>query len=153
MLNKSSVSFLLLVIVSLSQQRSTLKASKSFQVLNIHYHVGRAFKMIFFCLIVKSFIELTKTLLEEGVPFVLSEKFSQDPLEEHFARHRRSVGCNENELYSEFQRGEVSLSLVQSNLISDLRGNTQGRPDKRDPIDIDDQRLPRKKVRKDLNID
>ena len=40
--------------------------------------------------LVNSFVNLAKMLLqEEGAKFLLSEKFSQDPLEEHFSRHRR----------------------------------------------------------------
>ena len=101
--------------------------------------------MISLYFLVKSFIELTKLLLNEGVPFVLSEKFSQDPLEEHFARHRRSAGCNDNPTLVQFGQQEVALNLIKSDLISDLRGNTRGRPVERGPLDITDMRLPKKR--------
>jgi len=97
-------------------------------------------------LTIKSFVELSKLLLQEpGVSLLLSEKFSQDPVEEHFARHRRAGGCNENPTLAQFQQQEVALGVIKSDLISDLRGNTQGRPDNRLTIDVNDQRLPRKR--------
>ena len=37
---------------------------------------------------VHSFIEATRFLLNSGVSMVLSNKFCQDPLEQHFGRHR-----------------------------------------------------------------
>lgn len=99
--------------------------------------------------LVRSFIDLAEELLnEDGVKFLLSEKFSQDPVEEHFARQRRSGGSNENPNLNEFQTQEVSLNLIQSELISDLRGNTQGRiSDKRPALDVNDVRLPSKRKR------
>ena len=33
---------------------------------------------------------------EEKGKYVLGEKFSQDPLEQHFGKHRRSCGCSDN---------------------------------------------------------
>ena len=40
---------------------------------------------------------MAKPLLQEDdVRYLLSEKLSQDPLEEHFARQRRISGCDEN---------------------------------------------------------
>ena len=87
-------------------------------------------------------------LQKDGVQFLLSEKFSQDPLEEHFARQRRSGGCNENPNLVQFGQQEVVLNVVKSDLISDLRGNTQGRPDNRQPLDITDVRLPKKRPSK-----
>ena len=37
---------------------------------------------------IKSFPEAARYLLDNGVKYVLSNKFCQDPLEEHFGRHR-----------------------------------------------------------------
>lgn len=94
---------------------------------------------------------MSKVLFASGeIKYILSEKLSQDPLEEHFARHRRSGGCNENPTLDQLKRQEVSLNLIRSELISDLRGNTSGRPDIRPDIDITDIRLPRKKKSKKL---
>ena len=77
----------------------------------------------------------------EGAPFVLSEKFSQDPLEETFARHRRSAGCNENMMYGVFKQQFVADNVIKSDLIRDVRRNARGHPDNPPPIDINDQRL------------
>ena len=47
--------------------------------------------------LVNSFVALAKELLQiDGVKFLLSEKFTQDPLEEHFGRQRRRGGTNDN---------------------------------------------------------
>ena len=101
-----------------------------------------------FVFLVKSFIALSRELLENGVPYILSEKFSQDPLEEHFCRHRSSIGSGDNPSLAVFQRQEVSLNLIRQELISDLRGNTEGRPEQRPKIRVDDTRLPRKRLYK-----
>lgn len=85
-------------------------------------------------------------LKEEGAEYLLSEKFSQDPLEEHFSRHRRIAGCNDNPTLAQFQQQETALNVIDGELISDLRGNTQGRQTNRNPIDITDMRLPKKKT-------
>ena len=43
---------------------------------------------VFFTFPVKSLIEATKFLLSNGVEYVRTIVFCQDPLEEHFGRHR-----------------------------------------------------------------
>jgi hypothetical protein len=43
-----------------------------------------------------AFVECTKFLLNNGVQFVLSHVFNQDPLEEHFGRHRSLGRRSEN---------------------------------------------------------
>ena len=45
---------------------------------------------------IKSFPEAARYLLDNGVKYVLSNKFCQDPLEEHFGRHRSLSRRNEN---------------------------------------------------------
>ena len=88
----------------------------------------------------KSFVELTKLLLQiTGVKMVLSEKFSQDPLEEHFAKQRRSGGANENPTLYQFGNQELALNVMKSGLITDLRGNTRGIVN-RPVIDVHDRR-------------
>lgn len=75
--------------------------------------------------------------------FLLSEKFSQDPLEEHFARQRRRGGSCENPSFYAF--GNL-LNVVQSNLIKEMKGNTRGTQRDDPKIDIHDHRkLPTKK--------
>ena len=61
---------------------------------------------------------MAKLLLQEDdVRYLLSEKLSQDPLEEHFARQRRIAGCDENPTLAQFQRQELALNVVKSDLI------------------------------------
>ena len=98
----------------------------------------------------KSFISVAKELLQiDGVKFLLSEKFTQDPLEEYFAKQRRRGGCNENPNYYQFQNQELVLNVMRSELITDLKGNTRGRDQRKAPLDIHDmRRLPTKKKKK-----
>ena len=97
--------------------------------------------------LVNSFVEFAKILLqEESAKLLLSGKFSQDPLEEHFARHRRMVGCNDNPTQAQFAQQEIALSVTCSNLISDLRGNTEGQQRNREPLKVDDMCLPKRRL-------
>ena len=95
----------------------------------------------------KSFVELTKILLGiDGVKCILSDKYSQDPLEEHFTRQRRRAGCSENPSLYRFGQQELALNVMKSELITDLTGNTRGRGVDKPNLDINDLReLPRKK--------
>ena len=82
----------------------------------------------------------------DGVDFLLSEKFSQDPLEEHFARQRKKGGCNENPTVEQFAQQEELLNVMNSDLVTSLRGNTRGRIQQELHLDPSDARkLPRKK--------
>ena len=97
-------------------------------------------------LLVKSFIELVYTLIKENPgKYILSEKFSQDLLEQHFGKHRQSGGCSDNPQLDVFMQQEVALGLLNSDLLSSFTGNTQGRPDTRPSVTINDTRLPVKR--------
>ena len=78
-------------------------------------------------------------LQEEGAKLLLSEKFSQDPLEEHVTRHRRTCGCVDNPTQAQFAQQEIALSVISSNLISDLRRNIEGQERNREPLKVDDK--------------
>ena len=92
-------------------------------------------------------MNLAKELLVEYEgKFLLSEKFSQDPLEKHFTRQRRRGGCCENPSSYAFVNQELLLNVVQSNLIKEMKGNTRGTQRDDPKIDIHDHRkLPTKK--------
>ena len=112
----------------------------------LNYVFTRNCNFSFLLFIVKSFNELGRGLLRQYPgKFLLSEKFSQDTLEQHFGIHRRGGGCSDNPQLDVFMRQEVALGVVNSDLISNFTGNTRGRPDNRPPIDIKDTRLPMKK--------
>ena len=69
--------------------------------------------------LVKSFVSLARELLViDGVDFLLSEKLSQDPLEEHFAKQRKKGGCNENPTVEQFAQQEVLLNVMNSDLVA-----------------------------------
>ena len=93
-------------------------------------------------------MKLAKELpMEYEGKFLLSEKFSQDPLEEHFARQRRTSGCCENPTLYAFGNQELLLNVVQSNLIKEMKGNTRGTQREAPKIDIHDHcQLPTKKM-------
>ena len=44
--------------------------------------------ILYFLFTVKAFMECSRFLLQNGVGYILSQDFCQDPLEEHFGRHR-----------------------------------------------------------------
>ena len=94
-----------------------------------------------------SFVELAKDLLQiEGVSYLLSEKFTQDPLEEHFGRQRRKGGSNDNPTLQEFGRQELTLNVMNSSLIRDIKGNTRGKKSEDVKIDVHDDRcLPKRR--------
>ena len=69
--------------------------------------------------------ELLREYSDENI-FILSEVFSQDPLEEHFAEHRRRGGCSYNPTLDQFQDQALYLNVMKSGLIDNLRGNTSG---------------------------
>ena len=52
-------------------------------------------------------------ILEFEGKFQLSEKFSKDPLEEHFARQRRRGSCCENPSLYVFGNQKLLLNVVQ----------------------------------------
>ena len=95
----------------------------------------------------KSFVSLAKELLaEDGVKFLLSEKFTQDPLEEHFAKQRRRGGCNENPDLYQFRKQEIFLNVMNSSLLTDLHGNSSTRINDAPAVGATDTRqLPKKR--------
>ena len=83
---------------------------------------------------------------EEGVSFLLSEKFSQDPLEEYFSRQRARGGADENPTLKMFNRNVLGLNVAGNDLIRVMNGNTRGRDREIVELDVSDVRkLPTKK--------
>ena len=70
--------------------------------------------------------------------FLLSEKFSQDPLEEHFGRQRRRGGSNDNPNLAEYGQQEMRLNVMGENMIRNIKGNTRGKDKEDCKIDIND---------------
>lgn len=101
---------------------------------------------------VHAFHDLAKQLLsEDGVDYVSSDKFNQDPLEEHFGKQRSRGGSNENPSLKEYMDNERKLLVAKSEMIRVMRGNTRGRQEEQ-TIDItDDRLLPKRKKKGELN--
>ncbi|KAI8771576.1 Transposable element P transposase [Biomphalaria glabrata] len=75
---------------------------------------------------VNAFTEATRYLLQNGVKYVLSNRFCQDPLEEHFGRHRCLGHTNENPNLWSFGYQENKLRLQRNlTLAFQPRGNVQ----------------------------
>lgn len=93
----------------------------------------------------KSFVEMGKFLLKkEGVKFLLSEQFSQDPLEIFFGHQRSKGGYNDNPTLQQFLKTTVSLRVQRSAAMAPLRGNCRKRP-RDDVITVDNEPLPKRK--------
>ena len=95
---------------------------------------------------------MAKQLLsEDGVDYILSDKFNHDPLEEHFGKQRARGGSNENPSLKEYMDNERKLLVAKSEMIRVMRGNTRGRQEEQ-TIDINDDRLlPKRKKKGELN--
>ncbi|KAH3859782.1 hypothetical protein DPMN_102605 [Dreissena polymorpha] len=84
-----------------------------------------------------------KFLLEEGADYVLTNRFNQDPLEQHFGHYRLKCGSNRNPSVYEVRNVLRTIRAVNSQAIGTKRGNTQ-----RDPVDvqtIDNAKISRRK--------
>ena len=94
-----------------------------------------------------SFVTLAKVLLsEEGVKFVLSEKFTQDPVEEYFAKQRARGGADEAPTLEMFNRNVIGLNVAGDELIRVMNGNTRGRDRQIVKLDVrDTTTLPTKR--------
>ena len=90
--------------------------------------------------VVKSFVELTKLMLQQpGASFVLAARYNQDPLEQHFSKQRAAGGENQNPNAYQYGTQEVALCVLGSDLITQLHCNT-GRNAAPVQIDIHDKR-------------
>ena len=70
---------------------------------------------------VKSFTELGPKLLEvPGVNYLLSEVFSQDPLERYFSRQRHRGGSNDNPTAEQVPLNAMTL-IQQQTVYRDLK--------------------------------
>ena len=97
--------------------------------------------------LVLSFVELAPFLLltVPNVEYLLSEKFSQDPLEAYFGKQRYKGGSNSNPSANEFLSNAVSLRAQGSAALDPVRGNS--RPSRDSPLAVVDSRpLPKKKT-------
>ena len=73
---------------------------------------------------VYSVVEATKFLLENGMNFVLTEKFNQDVVEEYFGRHRSLGRRNDNPTIYQFGYNSNTIRMQRS--VAPVTGNTSG---------------------------
>ena len=91
-------------------------------------------------------IDICKFLLQEGMEYVLTERFCQDPAEEYFGSQRKLGRRNDNPDIRTFGYNDNTIRVQRT--ISCQSGNTRGRQDKRRAWEqVTDDRLPCKKKR------
>ena len=94
---------------------------------------------------VHSTIECTKFLLQEGMEFVLTERFCQDPMEEYFGNQRKLGRRSDNPDIHQFGYNANTIRIQRS--VSFQSGNTRGRKDKRRQWEqLTDAKLPCRKL-------
>ncbi|XP_041476452.1 uncharacterized protein LOC121424753 isoform X2 [Lytechinus variegatus] len=92
---------------------------------------------------VNSFVALTKELLvEDGVEYVLSEKFSQDPIEEYFSKQRHAGGSGDNPGIDQVANNMLTFQVAGAAVVASKYGNVTKRLAN---DDIDQLPLPKKK--------
>ena len=97
-----------------------------------------------FKITVHSVIEATKFLLEEGMEYVLTERFCQDPVEEYFGNQRKLGRRNDNPDVYSFGYHDNTIRIQRT--ISCQSGNTRGRKDRRRAwVQVTNDPLPSRK--------
>jgi hypothetical protein len=91
-----------------------------------------------------SAIEATKFLLDEGMEYVLTERFCQDSVEEYFGNQRNLGRRNDNPDIRTF--GYNNNTIMVQRAVSCQSGNTRGRKDRNKAwVNISDDPVPKKK--------
>ena len=75
-----------------------------------------------------SIVEVTKFLLENGVPYVLTERFNQDPLENYFGRQRSMGMRKDNPSVRDFGFNDNTIRTARSarSVMGNVRGSNVG---------------------------
>ena len=91
-----------------------------------------------------SVVEATKFLLNEGVEYVLTERFCQDSVEEYFGSQRNLGRRCDNPDIRRFGYNDNTIRIQRS--VSSQSGNTRGRKDKNKAwVNVTDDPLPKRK--------
>ena len=101
---------------------------------------------------VYSVIEVTKFLLNQGVEFVLTERFCQDPVEEYFGNQRKLGRRCDNPDMHVFGYSTNMLQIQRS--VSCTYGNTKGCRDKSEAWEnvVEDKPPKRKKQKNKVDV-
>ena len=95
----------------------------------------------------KSFVAIVRYLLGvPGVQYILSEKLSQDPLENYFGQQRARGGRCDNPTMSDCLHSAQSLRVQRSFALQPVRGNCSKKRKlfSEEPPTIDDTPLPKR---------
>ena len=91
-----------------------------------------------------SVVEATKFLLNEGMEYVLTERFCQDPLEEYFGNQRKLGRRNDNPDMKTF--GYNNNTIRVQHAVSCQSGNTRGRKGRdRSWVNVSNDPVPKRK--------
>ena len=101
-----------------------------------------------FKITINSIVSCVRHLLQEGAPFVLTEVFNQDPLEQHFGHYRHKGGACNNPTIADENHTMTSLRLTGSTALAPLRGNTKRSKRQSEEGLISGEKLPRRKVQR-----
>ena len=93
-----------------------------------------------------SLIECVQYLINEGVEYVLSERFSQDVLEEYFGNQRKLGKRYDNPDVDQFGHNTNTLRIQRE--VSWISGNTRGRYDNKRSWDCVSDEIMMKRVLK-----
>ena len=98
----------------------------------------------------KSFVEMAKFLLakDHGTDpdlYLLSERISQDPLENYFGQQRARGGRNENPNLSQCLSNAAAIRIQKSIATDPVRGNCNRKQRSQVVPTIDDTPLPKRK--------
>ena len=64
-------------------------------------------------------------MLNLGKPFILTEVFNKDVLEQHFGRHRGRCGSNTNPTLSDMDNNMTHLRVIRSQAVYCASGNSR----------------------------
>ena len=95
---------------------------------------------------VYSLIESVQFLIQDGMKFILTERFNQDVAEENFGRHRGVGRRNENPSLHQFGYDSNTLRMARS--IVPMKGNTKGKYSQKRTVswsNVDNTPLPKRK--------
>ena len=89
---------------------------------------------------------MTKELLsEDGVEYVLSEKFTQDPIEEYFSKQRRAGGASDNPTTKQVADNMVVFQAADTAVRSSRYGNVSRKREQGDDGNV--LPMPKRKKR------
>ena len=95
--------------------------------VTLHIHDYLVHHVYYYFSIVKSFTELTRFVFTiPGIKVFLSEKISQDPLEQFFGCQRQRGSTSENPTVAEFCKNTQALRVINTVCGEVSKGNCRG---------------------------